>query len=184
MSKTIKVEYYKDDKLMDKKDLSWPQKYDDFIQDIIAKFSLKTKKSNIILELITEDEDEVAVDSQEIINDYQEDNKINEFKFYLENKDDSDSEVDEPIDDIKDLKIEEELKLEEINIDNIIKDIFNKDEYEKKMKAEAKEYTDTFTSNLKQNIDNTLEEQKKSIEKDIDLILNNYSQISINLQKR
>ena len=62
MSKTIKVEYYKDDKLMDKKDLSWPQKYDDFIQDIIAKFSLKTKKSNIILQLITEDEDEVAVD--------------------------------------------------------------------------------------------------------------------------
>ena len=182
MSKTIKVEYYKDDKLMDKKDLSWPQKYDDFIQDIIAKFSLKTKKSNIILQLITEDEDEVAVDSQEIINDYQEDNKINEFKFYLENKDDSDSEVDEPIDDIKDLKIEEELKLEEINIDNIIKDIFNKDEYEKKMKAEAKEYTDTFTSNLKQNIDNTLEEQKKSVEKDIDLILNNYSQLSINLQ--
>ena len=182
MSKTIKVEYYKDDKLMDKKDLSWPQKYDDFIQDIIAKFSLKTKKSNIILQLITEDEDEVAVDSQDIINDYQEDNKINEFKFYLENKDDSDSEGEEPIDDIKDLKIEEELKLEEINIDNIIKDIFNKDEYEKKMKAEAKEYTDTFTSNLKQNIDNTLEEQKKSVEKDIDLILNNYSQLSINLQ--
>ena len=78
MSKTIKVEYYKDEEFnqqKDKKDLSWPQKYDDFIQDIIKNFSLN-KKSKIFLQLITEDEDDVTIDSQEGINDYQEDNKI------------------------------------------------------------------------------------------------------------
>ena len=77
----------------------------------------------------------------------------------------------------------EEFKIEEINIDNIIKDIFNKDEYDKKLKAEYEEYTNNFTSNLKQSIDNTLNEQKNTIENDIVLKLNNYSELSLNIHK-
>jgi len=190
MSKTIRVEHYKDSQFSeckDKKDLSWPQKYEDFIQDIIKNFSLK-KNSKIILQLITEDEDEETIDSQEDITNYQEDNKIKEFKFYLENGDDDESDDvgggdDDQGDKKDDHKIDEEFKLEEINIDNIIKDIFNKDEYEQKSKADFEGYKDTFTSKLTQNIENILNEQKSKIENDIGLKLNNYSQLSLNIHK-
>ena len=191
MSKTIKVEYYKDEEFnqqKDKKDLSWPQKYDDFIQDIIKNFSLN-KKSKIFLQLITEDEDDVTIDSQEGINDYQEDNKIKEFKFYLENSDDdeiSDSEGGGGVgeDEKKNfVGCPEGFEVEGIDVDNIIKDIFNKDEYDKKMKADFEEYTNNFTSNLKQSIDNTLNEQKNTIKNDIALKINDYSKLSLNIHK-
>ena len=191
MSKTIKVEYYKDEEFnqqKDKKDLSWPQKYEDFIQDIIKNFSLN-KKSKIFLQLITEDEDDVTIDSQEGINDYQEDNKIKEFKFYLENSDDdeiSDSEGGGGVgeDEKKNfVGCPEGFEVEGIDVDNIIKDIFNKDEYDKKMKADFEEYTNNFTSNLKQSIDNTLNEQKNTIKNDIALKINDYSKLSLNIHK-
>ena len=56
MNRTIKVQYYGDDSLKDKKDLEWPQNYENFVEDIRKKFNLGNK-TEITLKLITEDDD-------------------------------------------------------------------------------------------------------------------------------
>jgi len=149
MKKLIEVQYYKDaqfNQIKEKKDLSWPQTYDNFIQDIIKNFSLK-KNSKIILQLITEDEDEETIDSQEDITNYQEDNKIKEFKFYLENNEDTEDpdvkieeiNVDEIMKDIFD-----DIKIEEINVDEIMKDIFDTEKYKQNLEANSENYSNIF----------------------------------------
>ena len=46
--KEIEVHQMRDDKEISVENLKWPQKYEDFIKDIIQKFALKTKKSNML----------------------------------------------------------------------------------------------------------------------------------------
>ena len=89
MNRTIKVQYYGDDSLKDKKDLEWPQNYENFVEDIRKKFNLGNK-IEITLKLITEDDDPYDISSQEDLDDYLKDNNIKEFKFYTsgENVDD------------------------------------------------------------------------------------------------
>ena len=58
MPESIGVHYIKNDEIFESKNLNFPQKYDDFIRDIIQKFALKTKKSNIALQLVTNDGNE------------------------------------------------------------------------------------------------------------------------------
>ena len=85
MNKTINVKYIKNDnKKIDNKYLKWPQNYEDFIADIIRNFNLNSGKPNIILKLITEDNDTFDISSQEELEPYLSGNDIKEFKFFLE----------------------------------------------------------------------------------------------------
>ena len=65
MADLIKVDYYKDDVLKDSNNLARPKKYEDFIKDIIKKFNLEGKNLEIILKVITYDDDDYTIKSQE-----------------------------------------------------------------------------------------------------------------------
>ena len=79
---TINVNLMKDDEVCQTKEFDWPQDYKDIFEDIITQFNLKKKKSKVTLLLVTEDEDEVAIKSQNDLDKYK--NQLKEFKVYVE----------------------------------------------------------------------------------------------------
>ena len=173
MNKTINVKYIKNDnKTIDNKYLKWPQNYEDFIADIIRNFNLNSGKPNIILKLITEDNDTFDISSQEELEPYLSGNDIKEFKFFLEEE-----KVINNLDDDFDLEkvFENQIKIDEINIDNIFKDIFDEQGYAEKINTEKNKFKETFRKNLELNINDIINKKQKDIENEINLKLSSLS---------
>ena len=187
MNRTIKVQYYEDDSLKVKKDLEWPQKYENFIEDIRKNFKLGNK-IEITLKLITEDDDPYDISSQEDLDDYLKDNNIKEFKFYTsgENEDNLsggfDGEGNANDDDLEKL-LNSKMNIEELNVDNMINEIFDDKNFEKNLEENNNKYADILKSNLEKSMNDILEGQKKEMEKEINLKLTEFSNLSISIQK-
>ena len=70
---------------------------------------------------------------------------------------------------------EKNIKNEEININDTIKEIFDKEKYNTQLKTNTKEYYKSYNNNLKKIINNNLNENDKILEKEINSIISNYS---------
>ena len=155
--------------------LTWPQNYENFIKDIIAKFKLN-KNTKIELQLITNDEDDTYINSQDDLNPYLEEDGvgIKYFNVFFEGNTDlieenGNNENVEPIQDIK---------IEEINIDEIMKDVFNSDDYKQNLKSDKEKLSQNFKNNLEKSIIDILVEKKNNINKNIELELSQYLKAS------
>ena len=155
--------------------LTWPQNYENFIKDIIAKFKLN-KNTKIELQLITNDEDDTYINSQDDLNPYLEEDGvgIKYFNVFFEGNTDlieenGNNENVEPIQDIK---------IEEINIDEIMKDVFNSDDYKQNLKSDKEKLSQNFKNNLEKSINDILVEKKNSIDQNIELELSQYLKTS------
>ena len=120
MEQIINVKYFKEKKLITSKELSWPQKYKNFVEEIIKKFEIKGENIKIILKLITPSDDTYIIKSQEEFNDYIKEYGIKEFQFLVEEN------MIEPFD-FEKLLDESLSKIGDIDIDieQITKDFFN-----------------------------------------------------------
>jgi hypothetical protein len=187
MDNTKKVCYYQGEAVKDTKELTWPQKYEDFIKDIIQNFDLTNKNILVILKVVTDDGDENNINSQEDLEEYLEDDNIKEFKFSIEeNKDSGGKQNQGPIN-IKELEklldpnlLKEE---EDLDVDNILKEMFDKDEYKKKKEEEENKYSDIFNQSLEKSMEEILIQQSKTMEEEINKKLNNYSELFVQDQK-
>ena len=130
----IEVHQMREDEKIKSESLKWPQKYEDFIKDIIQKFKLR-KIAKIELQLITDDGDDFEIRTQEQLNDFA-DTPIKQFNFLTTGE--SDEVIDE--DDNFNPKPIEEIKIQEIDIDDLMKEVFNFEEYKEKMKNCCKDY--------------------------------------------
>ena len=156
--------------------LAWPQKYENFIKDIIQKFKLKNN-TKIDLDLITNEEDNYQIASEEDLNGCLDDNiVIDHFNAYFEDTEPNDDDLSDDNDNQN--KEQMNLKIEEINIDELMKDVFNFEEYKEKMKSDTEEFTKNFKTNLEKNLDIILENNKNEVKKNIDLKLSEYIEAS------
>ena len=197
MADLIKVDYYKDDVLKDTNNLARPKKYEDFIKDIIKKFNLEGKNLEIILKVITYDEDDYTIKSQENLQYYMNNYNIREFKFNVKekedsnftihNKDNQDEKNEDDKIDKKDVIKHNFLEKVDINIDldidNMMKDILNNEGYKKKMKNEETKYADIFKSNLEKSFNTVLEQKGNDIKEKIKSEISNYSNLSLESHK-
>ena len=155
--------------------LTWPQQYENFIKDIIAKFKLN-KNTKIGLQLITNDDDDTYINSQEDLNPYLEEDAvgIKHFNVFFEGSTDLIEENDnnENVEPIQDIKIEE------INIDEIMKDVFKSDDYKQNLKSDTEKLSQNFKNNLEKSINDILVEKKNSIDQNIELELSQYLKTS------
>ena len=129
--------------------LTWPQNYENFIKDIIAKFKLN-KNTKIELQLITNEDDDTYINSQDDLSPYLEEDGvgIKYFNVFFEGSTDpieenNNNENVEPIQDIK---------IEEINIDEIMKDVFNSNDYKQNLKSDTEKLSQNFKNNLEKSI--------------------------------
>ena len=140
--------------------LTWPQNYENFIKDIIAKFKLN-KNTKIELQLITNDDDDTYINSQEDLNPYLEEDGvgIKYFNVFFEGSTDPIEENDnnENVEPIQDIKIEE------IDNDEIMKDVFKSDDYKdykQNLKSDTEKLNQNFKNNLEKVFNNILLEKK------------------------
>ena len=173
MTEAITVNLIKNKNISDTKDLTWPQKYEDFIKDIKEKFQLN-QNSKIFLTLVTKDDDDYIITSQDELDNYSD--IIQYFNFEYE-------EVIEPAPVIPNAGQNPpmpELDVLEINIDEIIKEVFDNDTYKKELEMNSKKLSDNFKSNLELSFNNIIEEKQKVIVNDIDskleIFINDFSQ--------
>ena len=83
----------------------------------------------------------------------------------------------EELEELKDI-FEKSLRNEpEINVDDEIDEIFNKEEYKKKLKTDINNSYTSFNNNLKKIVENSLKEKYEILEKDFDLIISKLSNI-------
>ena len=160
MNETIEVNLLKNKKLSASKNLPWPQKYEDFIKDIKEKFKVK-KNSNVILTLITRDDDDSPIESQDDLDQYLEEDIIKKFNIEI-------TEKEEPEPDPIPIPSPVPLDILEINIDEIIKEVFDNDAYKKELEINNKQLSDNFKSNLELSINNIIDEKQKVLVNDID----------------
>ena len=155
--------------------LTWPQNYENFIKDIIAKFKLN-KNTKIELQLITNEDDDTYINSQDDLNPYLEEDGvgIKYFNVFFEGSTDPIEENDnnENVEPIQDIKIEE------INIDEIMKDVFNSNDYKQNLKSDTEKLNQNFKNNLEKSINDILVEKKNSIDQNIELELSQYLKTS------
>ena len=173
MTEAITVNLIKNKNISDTKDLTWPQKYEDFIKDIKEKFQLN-QNSKIFLTLVTKDDDDYIITSQDELDNYSD--IIQYFNFEYE-------EVIEPVPvdpNAGQNPPMPELDVLEINIDEIIKEVFDNDTYKKELEMNSKKLSDNFKSNLELSFNNIIEEKQKVIVNDIDskleIFINDFSQ--------
>ena len=173
MTEAITVNLIKNKNISDTKDLTWPQKYEDFIKDIKEKFQLN-QNSKIFLTLFTKDDDDNNITSQDELDNYSD--IIQYFNFEYE-------EAIEPAPVIPNAGQNPpmpELDVLEINIDEIIKEVFDNDTYKKELEMNSKKLSDNFKSNLELSFNNIIEEKQKVIVNDIDskleIFINDFSQ--------
>lgn len=164
----IEVHQMREDEKIKSESLKWPQKYEDFIKDIIQKFKLR-KNAKIELQLITDDGDDFEIRTQEQLNDFA-DTPIKQFNFLTTGE--PDEVIDE--DDNFNPKPIEEIKIQEIDIDDLMKEVFNFEEYKEKMNLNTQKFTQDFQNDLEKNINEILNENQKNIENDINLKLSEY----------
>ena len=172
---TIEVHHKKSEEEESIEMLAWPQNYENFIKDIIAKFKLN-KNTKIELQLITNDEDDTYINSQDDLNPYLEEDGvgIKYFNVFFEGSTDPIEENDnnENVEPIQDIKIEE------INIDEIMKDVFNSNDYKQNLKSDTEKLSQNFKNNLEKSINDILVEKKNSIDQNIELELSQYLKTS------
>ena len=179
MPESIGVHYIKNDEIFESKNLNFPQKYEDFIKDIIQKFALKTKKSNIALQLVTNDGNGAYIESQNELNHYLEDGKIKEFKFYIENKDEIKNKEFRTENKFENKEMEFNNLMEiydETDIDEFVKEICDNEEYEKRIKSENLKLSNNFKNNLEKSLDNIFEQNQKFIQKEINTKLDSFTE--------
>ena len=180
MTTNIKVQYCQEDKIIDTKYLSWPQNYEDFIKDILKTFNLRNSK--LILKLISDDDDISDISSPEEFDDYLKENDIKECKFFTDGNPTS---PDIALDDDEDLEkiFDSQINIKEINVDNIINDVFNIQTNEKKIEEDNTKYSNIFKTNLEESLKDIIDKQKKIIEKDIDLKISEFSNLLLSEDK-
>ena len=71
----------------------------------------------------------------------------------------------------------------DLDIDNMMKDILNNEEYKNKMKNEETKYTDIFKRNLEKSFNTVLEQKGNDIKEKIKNEISNYSNISLESHK-
>ena len=188
MDNTKKVHYFEGEVLKDTKELTWPQQYEDLIKEIIQNFDLINKNVKVNLKIITtEGADEFNINSQDELEEYKKENNIEEFKFSIEeNKDSAGITNPGPIN-IKELEklldpnlLKEE---EDLDIDNLMKDMFDNDGYKKKKEEEENKYSDIFNQNLEKSVGEILSQKSKTMEVEINNKLINYSDLVLKEQK-
>jgi len=172
---TIEVHHKKSEEEESIEMLTWPQNYENFIKDIIAKFKLN-KNTKIELQLITNDDDDPYINSQDDLNPYLEADGvgIKHFNVFFEGStdpidDDDNKEKVEPLQDIK---------IEEINIDEFMKDVFNSDDYKQNLKSDNEKLNQNFKNNLEKSFNDILVEKKNNINQSIELELSQYLKAS------
>ena len=151
MENKIKVHHYNNNILKETKDLSWPQHYENFIKDIIQNFCLTNKNTEVILKLVTDESDIYNIKSQDELEEYIEENNIKEFRFTIEKKKNSGggkNQVPINFEELEKLLDPNLFKEEDLDIDNIMNDIFEKDEYIKKKEKEETKYVYIFNQDL------------------------------------
>ena len=177
----IKVHKYKGSDFIESKDLSWPQQYEDFIKDIIKNFNLN-QNMKVMLKLITEDEDTNNINSQDDLEDYLEENNIKEFHFSVEESKDlpGTGKIEGAVNsqDLEKLLDPNLFKEEEdFDVDDIMKEMFNNEEYKKKKEEDIIKYSNEFKQTLEKNIEGLLKQKSKDIELEIDKRLTDYSNL-------
>jgi hypothetical protein len=161
MTETIRVNLIKSKKISDSKSLTWPQKYEDFIKDIKEKFQLNENTKITILTLTTKDEDEAYITSQDDLDTYSEAGSIDHFNFEFEG-DIKPEELPVPIGQNPPMpNPDSKLDILEIDIDKIIKEVFDNDTYKKELEINNKKLSDNFKSSLELSFNNIIEENKK-----------------------
>ena len=188
MDNTKKVHYFEGEVLKDTKELTWPQQYEDLIKEIIQNFDLINKNVKVNLKIVTTDgSDVVNINSQDELEEYKKENNIEEFQFSIEeNKDSAGITNPGPIN-IKELEklldpnlLKEE---EDLDIDNLMKDMFDNDGYKKKKEEEENKYSDIFNQNLEKSVGEILSQKSKTMEEEINNKLINYSDLFSKEQK-
>ena len=155
--------------------LKWPQNYENFIQDIIEKFNLK-KNSKIELQLITNDEDDAYINSQDELNPYLDEDGVGIQYFNVFFEDGADP-LDEGDNNGNPVPIED-IKIEQLNFDEFMKDVFTFEEYKKNLKSDTEKISTNFKNTLEKSINDILVENKNNMEKSLDLELSQYLNIS------
>ena len=182
MTTNIKVQYFQEDKIIDTKYLSWPQNYEDFIKDILKTFNLRNSK--LILKLISDDDDISDISSPEEFDDYLKENDIKECKFFTDgNPTSPDIALDDDDDEDLEKIFDSQINIKEINVDNIINDVFNIQTNEKKIEEDNTKYSNIFKTNLGESLKDIIDKQKKIIEKDIDLKISEFSNLLLSEDK-
>mgnify|MGYP002626277473 CR=1 FL=1 len=173
MTEAIIVNLMKNKIISDRKDITWPQQYEDFIKDIKEKFQLN-QNSKIFLTLVTKDDDDYNITSQDELDNYSD--IIQYFNFEYE-------EAIEPVPvdpNVGQNPPMPELDVLDIDIDEIIKEVFDNDTYKKELEMNSKKLSDNFKSNLELSFNNIIEEKQKVIVNDIDskleIFINDFSQ--------
>ena len=186
---SIKVTYIKDKETQIEKDLSWPQEFDALVQDIREKFGFEDKNTKVNLKVVTYEEDEITIKSQQKLQEYTDDNSLKEFKFTVEIKKEdpiriTDGETDKEFEKlIDDLINKEGEKEEDLNIDEMIKDVFGNENYEEKLKKERDKLTDSFNQTFEKKVSDLLTQKSKIMQEKISAQLSSFSNLFLDQQK-
>ena len=120
---------------------------------------------------------------------YIDDNYIKEFKFTLEKKKDAPiviegGENDEKFEKlIDDLIKEDEEKEQDLDIDEMIKDVFGNENYEEKLKKERDKLTDSFNQTFEKKVSDLLTQKSKIMQEKISAQLSSFSNLFLDQQK-
>ena len=83
----ISVQYSKEDgEVIKSKDLPWPQNYESFNKEIAEQFDLDLEKTKLILQMISEDEDEFNIYSKGNFEEFIKNNIIRKCKIFTEER--------------------------------------------------------------------------------------------------
>ena len=168
MNGTVLVNYMKGDEKLQSKNLSWPQKYKDFLRNIIQEFGLNNNAS-ISLRLVSQEDGETFIDSQENLDNFLEDSNYI-FNFFVENDNPN---PDPPHQDQNPIPVPKQNILE-INIDGLVSEIFENDTFKKVIEQTNNKIFTNFKSELELSINNIIEKNQKVIENNIDLKLKDF----------
>ena len=168
MNGTVLVNYMKGDEKLQSKNLSWPQKYKDFLRNIIQEFGLNNNAS-ISLRLVTQEDGETFINSQENLDNFLEDSNYI-FNFFVENDNPN---PDPPHQDQNPIPVPKPNILE-INIDGLVSEIFENDTFKKVIEQTNNKIFTNFKSELELSINNIIEKNQKVIENNIDLKLKDF----------
>ena len=178
----ISVQYSKEDgEVIKSKDLPWPQNYESFNKEIAEQFDLDLEKTKIILQMISEDEDEVNIYSKENFEEFIKNNIIRKFKIFTEEREGLNPSLNQ--ENLKKILEENIIKEEEIDINDIMKDIIDNGELKEKMKEDEIKYSKIFKENLEKSVNGMLQEKLSSFKNKIDLNISNYSAAFHGIQK-
>ena len=132
-------------------------------------------------------DDNTYIKSKNELNNYLEDGKIKDFKFYIENQNDiknkefrNDNEFKGKKNEINNIMD----SFDEINIAyKLVNDVLDNQAYEKKLKSENFKLFNNFKKNLEKSIDNSLEQSQKFLQKEINSKFNNFTDNFLKVQR-